>query len=261
MQKKTKIYVSLLFLIVFILISFFFGKKLKNTFHLVFSPIEKTFYTSSENASSFFSSFLNSKKIERENEELRKNNFFLLTEIKKLQDLKEKIEVLEKALSLQEKEDFDFIISDIISKRQDSFVINKGEKDGVSVGMAVVTEQGVLVGKITEALDSFSFLDLISKKGNTFDIKIEGVLGIATGEGDGRLSFQWVPQEEEIKEFNKVYTVDLGGKFPKGLLVGEIQNVENNVAEAFQTGTILPYFTEIPLKTLFIIKNFNEITP
>ena len=261
MQKKKKIICFFLFLIILIAISLLFGKKIKNNFHLIFAPVEKSFYTTAENASLFFPCLLKAKQIEIENQELRSNNFNLLTEINKIQELKKENDILRSSLSLKQNQGFDLIMANVISKELDYLIVNRGSKDDIAIGMPVITANGVLVGKIKKVLKDFSFLSLISKKGDTFDVKIGESLGTAEGTGDTILLFQWVPKEEVIKQYSKVYTVNLGGKFPKGLLIGEVDQVEKNDAEAFQKGTIFPYFNLTSLETIFIIKNFNEITP
>ena len=252
-MKKKIIFIAI-FVLSVLVISIFFGNDLKNTFHLVFSPVERSFYMAGENASSLFRYLLNSKQIERENEEIKAENFKLTFEVHALKEMAKENENLRQALSLSSEQGFQMEMAQIISSEPGSFLINKGQENNVLNGMPVITKEGVLVGKIKESLDNFAYVDIISNL--SFDVKINDTLGAVVGK-DQNLKFQWVPNEAEIKIKDKVITVAVGGNFPAGLLVGEIESVKKNDAEAFQEGTVLPYFQDLSLDVVFIITNFK----
>ena len=81
---------------------------------------------------------------------------------------------------------------------------------------------------------------------------------MAEGKGSLKLGFKLIPKEDEVKEGDIVLTAALGGSFPKGILVGEIEKVRKSDAEPFQEGEIKPYFTKADLKLVFIITNFKN---
>jgi len=251
---KKKLILIAIFVLIVLVVSIFFGNDLKNTFHLVFSPVERSFYIAGENASSFFKYLFNSKQKERENKEIKAENFKLTFEVHALKEMAQENENLRQALSLNFKQGFQMEMAQIISSESGSFLINKGMQDNVLNGMPVITKEGVLVGKIKESLDNFAYVDIISNL--SFDVKINDTLGAVVGQGQN-LKFQWVPKEAEIKIKDKVVTVVAGGNFPAGLLVGEIESVKKNDAEAFQEGTIIPYFKDLSLDVVFIITNFK----
>ncbi|GAH46773.1 unnamed protein product, partial [marine sediment metagenome] len=68
-----------------------------------------------------------------------------------------------------------------------------------------------------------------------------------------------VPKENQIKKGDIIQTTTLGGSFPKGLLVGEVEKVRKTDVAPYQQGAIKPYFTATPLRALFVIKNFKSI--
>jgi len=259
MKARFKILFFILALIILFLVGKFFGKEIQNTFHLICSPLEKYLYEAGENSGDFFKGLLRVKKIETENQDLKKANFKLLFELEKLEGLEKENADLRKALDLKREKGFELEITEVVSKDSADFLtLNKGKENGISENMPVITPEGVLIGKTEEVLSNFSFVKLITFPGQAFEIKIADTLGKAEGKGDLNLEFDLVPKDKEIVKGDKVFTVGLTKIYPKGLLVGEVEKVENNPAEAFQKGSIVPYLRELSLNRLFIITNFSQ---
>ena len=149
---------------------------------------------------------------------------------------------------------------DIIGKDigQDSILINQGAKHGISQGMPVVTEQKVLLGKITEVYQSFSRVTLISDKDSSFDIKLaeSGATGVIKGKGGLNLYLDLVSQEEEVKEGDLIVSSALGSIYPKGLLVGFVKEVKQSDIEPFYEIEVSPFFDLQAISSVFVILNF-----
>ena len=258
-------------LIIVLLISFFivlnltgFSKEVKNFFFLISSPIQKTLWRAGNNLSNFFEVISEIEKLKKENEELLLKNQVLLVENTRLKELKKENEVLREALEIGLEKEFKLLLSEVRGKdiSQDTLLINKGSKDGISKGFPVITQQKALIGKIGEVYENFSKVILISNKESSFDVKIMGwdddsdIQGVIKGKGNLKLFLDLVLQEKEIKEGNLVVTTVLGGIFPKGLLVGEIKEVLKNDIQPWQGAKIKPAFDIKELETLFVIINF-----
>ena len=121
-----------------------------------------------------------------------------------------------------------------------------------------MTQQKVLIGKIDEVYENFSKVQLISNKKSSLDGKILGgeIQGLVKGAGNFKVSFDLVPQYEEVKEGELLTTTALGGVFPAGLLVGHVKSVKKSDIEPFQQMEISPSFNITQLDYLFIITNF-----
>ena len=203
--------------------------------------------------------------------ELKLKNQELLSQIVEITELKKENEALRTALELGLEKDFQLELAQVIGKdpSRDSISINKGLQDGVSKDMAVITSQKVLLGRIGEVYQGFSEVILISNKESSFDAKIvkqeiypvrnnisNGVYGIIRGKGSLEVSFELIPKEEEISPGELVVTASLGGVFPQGLLIGEIEEIKKSDIEPFQRATIKTSFNLKNLDNLFIITNF-----
>lgn len=254
-------------LIIVLLIAFFivlnltsFSKEVKNFFYLISSPIQKTLWRAGNNLSDFFEVISEIEKLKKENEELLLKNQALLSENTRLKELKKENEVLREALEIGLEKEFKLLLSEIRGKdiSQDTLLINKGSKDGISKGFPVITQQKALIGKIGEVYENFSKVILISNKESSFDVKISDsdIRGVIKGKGNLKLFLDLVPREKEIKEGNLVVTTVLGGIFPKGLLVGEIKEVLKSDIQPWQGAKIKPAFDIKELETLFILINF-----
>ena len=110
-----------------------------------------------------------------------------------------------------------------------SIIVNKGSKDKVSLGMAVLDEN-YLVGKIVEVNYSTSRVLLISDLNSKIPVIIEpgNVQSILSGSGKNHGEIQYFKSSSEISTENVVFTSGSGGIFKAGIPVGKIENVRIN---------------------------------
>ncbi len=262
MSKKRKKVLAIVFIFcVVLLLGKFLSNSLNNTFHKIFSPVEKYFWDKGQKTDTFFFYLFQAKNIYNQNLFLKEQNAILARKNSELFSLSKENEILRQAFDLGEKEKFKLLPAQIISKQatQDIILIDKGTKDGLSEGMPVITASGILIGNIKKTNTNFSELFLITQKDFSFDIVVQiastTLVALAKGEGNLGLSFDYVDRAVDlISEKSLVFTSALGGNFPKNLLVGEVENSYINPAGVFQTGKIKPYLTDYLRGYVFIIK-------
>ncbi len=104
-----------------------------------------------------------------------------------------------------------------------SIIVNKGTKDKVELGMAVL-DGSYLVGKIVETNYSTSRALLISDLNSKIPVAIEpgNIQSILSGTGkfDGKI--QYLQNEGLIEKISIVYTSGSGGLFKSGIPIGKI---------------------------------------
>ena len=261
-QKRTK-FLIILIVIFFIFSLSFFQKKVKNFFFIFSSPIQKWIWKTGNSTSDFFSAIFESQSLSKENEELNLRIQELLAEDSALKELKKENENLREALGLGMEKEFRLNLSQIVSKdiSQDYLTIDKGSKDGIAVGFPVITQQKVLVGKVSKVYDNFSRVQLITDKEVSFDAKIpeEEIYGLAKGKGNFKLFLDLIPKEKEIKVGDLIVTAALGGIYPKNLLLGEITQIKNSDTASFQEAEIKPAFNINTSDFLFVVTSFSLI--
>ena len=109
-----------------------------------------------------------------------------------------------------------------------SIIVNKGSKDGVKLGRAVLDNQ-YLIGKIVEVNYSTSRALLVSDLNSKIPISVEpgNFLSILSGTGKSYGKIQYTQQDFNFQESNVVYTSGSGGIFKSGIPIGKVK-IESN---------------------------------
>lgn len=196
-----------------------------------------------------------------ENDEIKKLKEENLNLVKKLVDqkkLQSENEALHDQFQTENPKSLDLLPANIVGMRgfipgvsaPESFIIDKGSKDGVKVGAAVVFKDN-LVGKVVKTSDFLSSVILITNASSTFAAKtLSGVLGVIKGQGNGEIIFQNVLLSENLKKGDFILTIEI----PPALLVGEIISVEKNPTELFQKGRVRSLINFSRLSKVFVVK-------
>ncbi len=259
-KKRGKVLPIILIFCVVLLLGRFLSGPLNSLFHKIFSPVEKYFWDKGQQTGTFFFYTFNAKGLYNENQFLKQQNAIFAQKNNELLSLAKENEDLRQAFALGEKEKFSLLPCHIISRvaGTDSILIDKGTKDGLAQGMPAITAGGILIGNIKKTSNSFSEVSLITAKDFSFDIIVGEAVALAKGEGGFGLFLNYADKTITIPEKSLVFTSSMGGNFPSGLLVGEMQSIKINPAELFQTGEIKPYFKDNLLSNVFIIQNFQS---
>ncbi len=138
------------------------------------------------------------------------------------------------------------------------FVIDKGRKDGVKKGQAVVVRDN-LVGEIQDTNDAFSIVSLATN--NKFSITAKtlrsGALGVVRGEGSSSISFGNILPSADLKKGDIVVTagsLDISGLgIPPELIIGRIFSVAKNPSAIFQSADIKSLIDFSTLSMVFVI--------
>ncbi|MGI2326471.1 rod shape-determining protein MreC [Planococcus sp. YIM B11945] len=133
--------------------------------------------------------------------------------------------------------DFNPIQATVIARNPDQWeekiILNKGTSSGVKKDMAVMTAQG-LIGKVTLTTSFTSTVELISTQNPNYRVSAmvlggkQDVYGLIEGYDPERreLLLKRIDADIDLKEGQQVVSSGLGGIFPKGLLIGEITEIE-----------------------------------
>ena len=163
------------------------------------------------------------KKNETELKNLKEkklNNDFLILENKKLRKLINE--------TLQSEDLYAKVLVDKNSPYLKSIILNKGSKDNVKIGMAIV-DSSYLVGKIIEVNYTNSRALLLSDLNSKIPVLLEPVdiHAVVSGTGSNHGVIEYTKDDYDQKIKNKqiiVYTSGYGGLFKPGLPVGKLIN-------------------------------------
>jgi len=116
-------------------------------------------------------------------------------------------------------------------------VINKGRRDGVYEGQPVLDASG-LMGQVVEANPSSSRVLLITDSSHALPVQINrnGVRAVAEGTGHvDRLRLRHVSNTTDVRVGDLLVSSGLGGRFPVGYPVAEIEQVIRDPGQSFST--------------------------
>ena len=162
-----------------------------------------------------------SKLIQIENsDEIKVLNNILIAENKRLRELIDE--------SINSEEIFARVIIDRESPYLKSIVLNRGSKDNVKMGMAIM-DRNYLVGQIIEVNYSNSRALLLSDLNSKIPVIIQPpfLQAVASGTGKNYGIIEYTKDEYKENQIEKeavVYTSGLGGIFKPGIPVGKITN-------------------------------------
>lgn len=166
--------------------------------------------------------YKNYKKNELLFDELKKkelSNEFLISENNRLRELINE--------SIQSKDIYAKVLIDRDSPYLKSIILNKGSKDNVKLGMAVL-DDSYLVGKIIEVNYTNSRVLLLSDLNSKIPVLLEpqSLHAVLSGSGKNHGLIEYTKEEYnnqlDIEDKIVVYTSGYGGLFKPGLPVGEI---------------------------------------
>ncbi len=139
-----------------------------------------------------------------------------------------------------------FIIGDIMDVDLDAFrarvLVDKGARDGVFVGQAVLDSGGVF-GQVARVEQLTSEVILVSDAAHAIPVQINrnGLRTIAVGTGDNsRLKLPYLPTSADVIAGDLLVTSGLGGGFPAGYPVGTVSEVKRDPAQSLADVDVRP---------------------
>ena len=198
-----------------------------NAVGYIVEPIAKLFNSVTDKTTDFFNYFADKKALVNKNQELDNRVMKLEHTNSKLQSLEIENERLRALLKFKNSNpDFELSACTVISKDTSNyystFIIDKGEKDGIKTGMPVVGAKGV-VGYIVETGATFSKVQTIIEGGSSVGCVVTRTGNTAVCEGntallkDGLMTMIYVSKEMNLVEGDIIETSGLGEIYPKGL--------------------------------------------
>ncbi len=272
-KYRSRMIVTLITIILLVVIGFSSKDRDKITFienkiGVVITPVQKVFYNIGESIFDMFGSVVNLSKLSEENVFLKKKLAKLENENRQMEDIISRSDYLKNEAEIKKKSEYNLLKSQIVSKDPgnwfNKFIIDKGIKDGVSIGDCVIQgiefedniiEEG-LVGRIIDVGDNWSKVISIIDKGSNVSFKVirtqdSGVLSGGIQENEGFL----FDINADIVKGDKLLTSGLGEVYIKDLYIGKISEVIKKEDELIKKITVKPVVNFKKLNNVFVIIN------
>ena len=134
-----------------------------------------------------------------------------------------------------------------------SIIVNKGSKDNIKLGMAVL-DRTYLVGKIVEVNYSTSRVLLVSDLNSKIPVGIEpgNIQSILSGTGKQNGKIEYLETDIVIQDKSVVYTSGSGGLFKPGIPIGIYYK------ESEENYEIVNFFSKLSQLTFVKLVSFEE---
>ncbi len=174
-----------------------------------------------------------------ENERLRREQFENSARLQRLAALEAENTRLRALMESSARVEDRVLVAEIMAVDLDPFrqkiILNKGERDEVFTGQALLDARGI-VGQITRTDPLSSEALLISDASHALPVEVNrnGLRSIAVGTGDiSSLSLPFLPNNADIQQGDLLVSSGLGGSFPRGYPVAVVTSVARDLGEPF----------------------------
>jgi rod shape-determining protein MreC len=227
-------------------------------------PFQKAVTYSTDALGNLIDSYVLLVNLKRENVALRKKVTELREENSLLRERAIASERLQDLLRFSKKIPGPILPAQIIAIDPSSWfrtiLIDKGTKHGVERGMAVVSPDGI-VGHVLQTSPHSAKVLLITDFNSSVDAIVQRsrAKGLVEGNGENRCRLKYAPRAEDIQLGDRVVTSGLGGRYPKGLMVGKINKIEKKSYGLFQQAEIILSANFSKLEEVFVITETRPV--
>ena len=141
-----------------------------------------------------------------------------------------------------------------------TIVIDRGARDGIAVGMPVVTRQG-FVGRIMNVTANAARVLLITDPTSAISGRLQTTRaeGTVIGELSGNLNMTFIPLSASVQEGDLVITSGLGGNLPPDIVIGQITSRRQLQFELYQEAVVRSLNNFDTLEIVLVITNFQPV--
>lgn len=227
------------------------------------APFQTTFTKIKNKLSGNTDFFTSMDELKRENEELRSENKKLSEKLMEYDVVKSENNILKEKMNLTEKySNYTTIAADVINKDVSNYsstlVLNVGKKDGISKGMNVIADKG-LVGYVISTTDSTSKVQVIIDPASTVSCNIsttsESVICKGTLENNQSLRVTYIPTNTDLIIGDSVETSGVGGIYKQGIHIGTIKEIITTVNSTDRYAVVEAAVDFSKLNTVLVITN------
>ena len=241
----------------------------KNVTQSLLAPFESALSALTRTAERFYDYVFRYESLEAENAYLKERVASMEDEIRSIDTLQRENERLRAVANLlKEHEDYELLSSYIISwdssNWRNTFTIGKGTQSGINEGMCAVTEQGQVVGIVTDCGSNWATVTTIldSSLQISATLSSSGYNGIVQGahktDKENQLRMDYLSTEAVIRNNDQV--VSTGSTlYPRGLILGYVVDAGLDGTGVAKYAIIEPAADFDLLEQVFIITNYvNE---
>jgi rod shape-determining protein MreC len=143
-----------------------------------------------------------------------------------------------------------------------SVMLDKGQTDGVEVGLPVVSPEGI-VGLVIQTTSHSAKVMLITDPNSAVDALVQNsrARGIVKGGLSGFCDLQYMLHKYEVQVGDTVVSSGMDGVFPKGVPVGQVTSIATQESGIFQSIAVTPFVDFNSLEEVLVVPAPQEASP
>lgn len=259
MKKNNKIFLIIIFIIIIIVVIPITRNKFTQVVMYLGKPFASVASLWASDSRGFLTGLTEISSLRKENSDLVQKLKSINISSVELEELRHENEVLKQQLGfLEEHQESELIPARIIGREPfgalDRIIIDKGAKDSVRKGSAVVAN-GAIIGRVGEVFEDQSKIVLITSKDSIVQVMLQKsrTLGILKGSLNG-VKMENIPQDTVIEDGEAIITSGLGGEIESGILVGWANGEVSYKSEIYKVVDVEIAEDLNKLEQVFVIK-------
>lgn len=156
------------------------------------------------------------------------------------------------------------IAAEVIYYDQNSLIrtitINRGTRNGITRGMPVVTDQG-LVGRVVDVTANAARVLLVIDSSSHVSARLQTsrAQGSVRGQLTGNLRMVMIPLDADVPVGDVVVTSGLGGNFPPDIVIGQITSKRQFEFELNQEAEVRSLIDFDTLEFVLVVTSFQPV--
>jgi rod shape-determining protein MreC len=232
-------------------------------FHFMASQVQSAYYGFSQGVRSTTSMYLNLISIKKDNLGLKHQNAELKAQLAAMTELKLENERMMQLFQFKNKHKMELLAARVIARDilpdHATILIDRGMKDGLKPGQAVITVEGA-VGHVFRVGAFTSRVMLITDRYSVVHgiVQRSRAVGIVEGKSSDHCLLRYVNKSEDVMAGDIIVTSGLDNIFPKGMPVASVENVEKKPYSVNLEVDLKPVVDPNKLEELFIVLGANN---
>lgn len=234
---------------------------------VITAPLQRAASYFSSKADSFTGGFVSSDTYRKRVEELESQVAQYRAELVDYENAKKQLESYEKFLDVREQNpDYQWVYCTVIGRDSadifGSFTLNKGSSDGIKVNDAVIYST-YLIGVVTEVNPTSCVVRTVTDPSvniAAYEIRT-GEVGYVSANAvqsvKGGCALLGLSQDTAVSKGGIVCTSGTGGIFPKDLIIGTVETVEQSKTDISANALLEPAVDSKDISTCFVITSFG----
>ncbi|MFA5021989.1 MAG: rod shape-determining protein MreC [Patescibacteria group bacterium] len=208
----------------------------------ILAPIQSKIYGTGTKVNDFYYDATSRKDFVQANEKLTNEVNRLTIENAQLKTVLQDNQEVSKQANFLARTGLQAITARVVGKNPEpnlqSIILDKGSNEGIKINFPLITDDGVMIGKISQVKANSSEAVLINDSRSKIAVIIQNESnskGVVVGEHGLSLKMELISKNDVIKEGDIAITSGLEPTIPRGLVVGKINRITAEPNASFQT--------------------------